>query len=332
VSSFESRKLAALADALRASGAPGYRNDAIAGAVWVTIAMAAFAGLGAFGKYASQAGLDPLQVIFFRNFFCLLFMLPLLYWRGLSLARSAQFGLYGVRVGLALISMTAWFSALALIPLAELTAVSYLAPLFATLFAVVWLGEVVRGRRWTALAIGFVGAMIILRPGSTAFGAGQFWALLSALTSGIIGPLLKQMTAEDDADKIVFISNLWLAPASLVPALFVWEWPAAALWPYLFAMGVCAVIGHVALMRGFASTDASLVFTFEFSRLPFAVAAGYLFFGEATDVWTWVGALVIFGAAGYIVQREAQLQMERGSVKARDVTDPLCLTPVKLRF
>jgi drug/metabolite transporter (DMT)-like permease len=332
VSSFESRKLAALVDSLRASGAPGYRNDPIAGAVWVTIAMAAFGGLGAFGKHACQEGLDPLQVIFFRNFFCLLLMLPLLYWRGPSLARSAQFGLYGVRVGLALVSMTAWFSALPLIPFADLTAVSFLAPLFATLFAVAWLGERVGGRRWIALAVGFVGAMIILRPGGTAFGTGQLWALLSALTSGIIGPLLKQMTAEDDADKIVFISNLWLAPASLIPALFVWQWPAAALWPYLFGMGVCAVVGHIALMRGFASTDASLVFTFEFSRLPFAVAAGYLFFGEATDIWTWIGALVIFGSAGYVIQREAHLQMQRGTVRPRDATDPLCLTPVRLRF
>ena len=332
MSSFESRKLAALAESLRASGAPGYRNHPVAGAVWVTVAMAAFGGLGAFGKYACQEGLDPLQVIFFRNFFCLLLMLPLLCWRGLSLARSAQFGLYGVRVGLALVSMTAWFSALALIPFAELTAVSFLAPLFATLFAVAWLGERVGGRRWTALAIGFLGAMIILRPSGTAFGTGQLWALISALTSGIIGPLLKQMTAEDDADKIVFISNLWLAPASLVPALFVWQWPAAALWPYLFGMGVCAVVGHIALMRGFASTDASLVFTFEFSRLPFAVAAGYLFFGEATDVWTWIGALVIFTSAGYVIQREAHLQSQRGTVKPRDAADPLCLTPVTLRF
>jgi drug/metabolite transporter (DMT)-like permease len=331
VSSFETRKFAALADALRASGAPGYRNDPIAGVVWVTIAMAAFAGLGSFGKHATQAGLDPLQVIFFRNFFCLLLMLPLLYWRGASLARSTQFRLYGVRVGLALVSMMAWFSALALIPFAELTAVNFLAPLFATLFAVVWLREDVRARRWTALAVGFIGAMVILRPGGTAFGTGQLLALVSALTSGIIGPLLKQMTAEDDPDKIVFISNLWLAPASLVPALFVWQWPAAALWPYLFGMGVCAVVGHIALMRGFASTDASLVFTFEFSRLPFAVAAGYMFFGEAIDLWTWVGALIIFGSAGYIMQREAHLQ-GCGTVKTRDVTDPLCLTPVRLRF
>jgi drug/metabolite transporter (DMT)-like permease len=327
----KNRNVSRLVHSLRTSGAPGNRNNPLAALAWVTLAMGCFAGLGAFGKYANEAGLDPLQVIFFRNISCLVLMLPLFYWRGATLVRSAQFGLYGVRVGLALVSMTAWFYALALIPLGELMAISFLAPLFATLFAVFWLGEVVRGRRWAALAIGFVGAMIILRPAGTGFGFGQLLAILSALTSGIIGPLLKQMTAKDDADKIVFISNLWLAPVSLVPALFVWQWPAPPLWPYLVGMGACAVTGHIALMRGFASTDASLVFTFEFSRLPFAVAAGYLFFGEATDLWTWVGALIIFGAAAYVTRREAKVRRQ-AAINTANATDPLCLTPVKLRF
>ena len=331
MSSFESRKLAALAARLRASGQAGKRNDPIVGVIWVTLAMATFAGLGTFGKYCIQAGLDPLQVIFFRNFFCLFLMLPLLHWRGPSLAVTTQVKLYGVRVGLAFVSMMTWFTALSLIPFAELTAMGFLAPLFATIFAVIWLGEVVRGRRWTALVIGFIGALIILRPGYGGFGLGQMLALFSALSAGIIGPLLKQMTAHDDPDKIVFITNLWATPASLIPALFVWEWPPLAVWPYIVAMGFCAVLGHVALLRGFASTEASLVFTFEFSRLPFAVAAGYLLFGEATDLWTWVGALIIFCSAAYVTRREAQLARDSG-VRIRDVSDPLSLTPVNLRF
>ncbi len=326
------QNFAGLGMRLRASGKAGKRNDPVAGAIWVTIAMATFAGLGTFGKFAMQAGIDPLQVIFFRNFFCLFLMLPLLHWRGPSLAFSTQFRLYGVRVGLAFISMMTWFSALSLIPLGELTAVGFLAPLFATMFAVFWLGEVVRARRWTALVIGFVGALIILRPGGVGFGLGQMLALFSALTAGIVGPLLKQMTAEDDPDKIVFITNLWATPISLIPALFVWQWPPLAVWPYLIGLGLCAVLGHVALLRGFASMDASLVFTFEFSRLPFAVAAGYLLLGETTDLWTWVGALIIFSSAAYITRREAQLAKERPGVRVRDVSDPLSLTPVRLRF
>ncbi len=330
MATFEHRTLSQFATSLKASGAAGRRNDPVLGLLWVTAAMLCFSGLGAFAKYAAKAGMDPLQIIFFRNAFCLLFLMPLLMMRGPSLAKSNQFGLYSVRVGLALISMMAWFYAVALMPFAELTAISFLGPLFGTLFAALFLGEVVRGRRWTALLFGFIGAMIILRPGGTAFGLGQGLALFSALTAGVVGPLLKQMTAVDDADKIVFISTLLMMPFSLIPALFVWQWPSAELWPYLAGLGLCAIIGHISLMRGFASTDASLVFTFEFSRLPFAVLVGYMAFAETIDAWTIVGALVIFCSAVYITRREAQLRVSKDIVRLRDVSDPLFLTPLRL--
>lgn len=317
MSSFESRKLWALAEAMRASGKAGSRNDPVAAVLWITFAMALFAGLGAFAKQLGQMGMAPFEIIFFRNLFCLLFMLPLLYWRGVSLVRTEQKGLYGFRTALSLFSMSIWFHAVTMIPLGELQAIGFTAPLFGTLFAILYLGEIVRGRRWLALACGFLGALIILRPGGASFGNGQLLALTAAITTGMIGPLIKQLTAKDDADKIVFITNLLMTPLSLVPALFVWEWPGAAMWPYLLGMGVCATIGHVALVRGLTSTDASLAFTFEFARLPFAVTIGYLFFAETIDVWTWVGALVIFASALYITRREAQLRRQ-GVGRTRD--------------
>lgn len=331
MASLESR-LTAFTTAFKASGAAGKRNEPVVAFVWVTIAMAAFAGLGTFAKLAMNAGVPALEVVFFRNLGCFVLLLPLLYWRGPSIARSRQMGLYGFRVGLAFLSMMLWFSALALIPLAELTAMSFLAPLFATLFAVVWLGETVRARRWTALAIGFLGALVILRPGVSPLGLGQLLALGTVLVNGVIGPLLKQMTAEDDADRIVFISNMLLTPLSLIPALFVWQWPPLAVLPWLIGMGVSAVVGHIALMRGFASTDASLVFTFEFSRLPFSVLVGLLVLGEPTDVWTWIGALIIFASAAYITRREATLAKAGTLVRARPCSDPLLVTPVALRY
>jgi drug/metabolite transporter (DMT)-like permease len=318
-----------LTDNLARSGAPGQASSPITGFIWVTLAMLAFSGLGAFAKAAISAGVPPLEVIFLRNLFCVALLSPLLLTRGTDLVRVSFPKLYGVRILLAFVSMTAWFLAIAMIPFTELTAVGFLAPLFATLFAVLYLGEIVRARRWTALAVGFIGAMIILRPGSMGFGWGQVLAVVAALTSGIIGPLLKQLSKHDDADKIVFCSNLGLVPLSLIPALFVWQWPTAEAWPVLIAMGVCAVLGHISLMRGFASTDASLVSTFEFSRLPFAALVGWFAFGEHPDVWTIVGALTIFASAAYITRREAQVAAQRsGRIRSRTCTDPLGLTPV----
>jgi drug/metabolite transporter (DMT)-like permease len=276
--------------------------------------MALLALLAAFSRAAMNAGLHPFEVVFLRNVFACIILLPLLAWRGRSLLQSAQFPLYGWRAAISLFSMQAWFYALSLIPLGEVTAISFLAPLFGTIGAVFLLGERVRLRRWTAVIVGFLGAMIILRPGAIPLGAGQICAVLSAMTMGVTAILIKQLTARDDPDKIVLLTNLLLAPLSLVPALFVWRWPSPDALVPLVGMGVCAVLGHVTLVRGYAATDASLAMTFEFSRLPFAVGIAYVAFKETIDLWTWAGALVIFGSAVYITHREAQL-VPRGSAQ-----------------
>jgi drug/metabolite transporter (DMT)-like permease len=304
---------------LKLVGSPAAATDSdpIAGAIWITVSMALFAGLAVFSRMAMNAGLHPFEVVFLRNAFACLLLLPLLAYRGLALARSKHLSLYGVRVVVSLISMQAWFFALFLIPIGEVTAISYLAPLFGTLGAVLLLGEVVRIRRWTALGVGFLGAMIILRPTGASLGTGQLCALLSAMSAGLTVVLVKQLTARDDPDKIVFLTNLMLLPLSLVPALFVWRWPTAEVLPALIGMGVCAVLGHVSVVRGYAATDASLGMTFEFSKLPFAAGIAYLAFGEAIDLWTWVGALVIFASALYITRREALLRAQRSLPAAK---------------
>jgi drug/metabolite transporter (DMT)-like permease len=218
--------------------------------------------------------------------------------------------------------MMAFFHALALLPIGEVTAISFLSPLFGTLFAILLLGEHVGTRRWAALAVGFLGAMIILRPVGSAFGWGQIAALFSAMALGVIGPLVKQLTTHDDADRIVFITNLIMTPLSLIPALFVWQWPPPELWPQLALMGLFAVLGHMALVRGYAISDASLVMTFKFTRLPFAVLVGYLAFGELIDGWVWLGAIIIFAAAAVVTRREAQLARGGG------FTQPETMTPL----
>ena len=206
-------------------------------------------------------------------------------------------------------------------PIGEVTAISFLAPLFGTLGAIFLLGETVRLRRWTALGVGFLGAMVILRPTGAALGAGQMLAVLSAMFTGLTAVLVKQLTAHDDPDKIVFLTNMMLLPLSLVPALFVWTWPTAA--------GAAGTDRHGRVRgarahragAGYTAIDASLALTFEFSKLPFTVAIAYLAFAETIDVWTWVGALVIFASAVYITRREAQLR--RAVARSRRGPPPL---------
>jgi drug/metabolite transporter (DMT)-like permease len=299
--------LRSIATALKTSGNPGSRNHPVAAMLLVTTSMALLVGIAAAARSAALAGVDPLQIMFFRNFFCVVLMLPLLYRRGWSLVQTSQPRLYGFRVAVSFFAMLTYFEALARLPMGEVTAIGFLAPLFGALFAIFLLGEHVGLQRWAALLAGFAGAMIMLRPGGTAFGSGQVFALGWAMAMGLVGPLVKQLTAADDADRIVFITNLVSVPISLIPALFVWSWPPLSVLPQLILLGVFAVLGHLTLVRGLAISDASLAMTFDFSRLPFSVAVGYFVFGELIDVWTWVGAIVIFAAAALVTHREAKL-------------------------
>jgi drug/metabolite transporter (DMT)-like permease len=285
-------------------------TDPVKAFIWVTLAMVLFAVLAAASRLLIEKGYDPLQVVFLRNLAALVLMLPLLLWRGLALIRSNAINLYGVRVIISLVSMTSWFYALSLIPLGEITAIGFLSPLFGTLSAILFLGEKVRLRRWTALIVGFIGAMIILRPGAGSLGLGQACALVSAISGGLIAALLKQLANRDDPAKIVFITTAMMVPLSLIPALVVWRPVGLDALPLLSLVAVVGVAGHVALMQAFRVADASLIMTFEFSRLPVVVGLGFWLFGELIDVWTWIGAAIIVASAAYITHREAKVRRE----------------------
>jgi drug/metabolite transporter (DMT)-like permease len=286
------------------------RHDPVAGIVWVTVAMALFAALAAGSRKAIEMGYHPLEVVFLRNLTALALLLPLILRRGAALFHSRAMSLYGVRVAISLVSMSSWFCALALIPLGEITAIGFLSPIFGTLGAILLLGEKVRLRRWTAIMVGFAGAIVMLRPGLAPFSLGQLLALISALSGGLIAVLLKRLSTADDPEKIVFLTTLMMTPMSLVPALFVWTWPTLNLVPVLLVIGITGVLGHIALMRAFRVIDASLVLTFEFSRLPFVVGIGWVMFGELIDTMTWVGAAIVMGSAAYIAHREARVRRE----------------------
>lgn len=288
---------------------PSRRNDPVAAFLWCTAAVVAFTALATFAKSLIESGIPAFEVVFFRNLFATLIFSPLLLSRGVELVETTRPGLYGWRCTVMLCAMLLWFSALALVPMAELTAISYLAPLFGTLGAALFLGEVLRARRVTALLIGFIGAMIILRPTGSAMGLGQLLAVLAAMSAAVAGILIKQLTTgTDDPAKIVFLTHLIMVPLSLGPALWVWSWPGIESVPFMIGMGIAATLGHLCLTRAYASADASLVMTFEFTKLPIAAFIGFAVFGERIDGWTWVGAAIVFASALYVTHREAKLR------------------------
>ena len=261
----------------------------------------------------ASATLHTFEIAFFRNFFGLIAALPLLWRHGPDLLRTTQLPRYVFRCMIGIVSMMCGFWAIGHLPLAQAVALSYSTPIFVTIAAVLFLHEQVRARRWAAVALGFVGVMIIVRPGSDGFTAGSLVALAAAVLSGIVAIQIKQLSKVEPADRIVLYTTLLWVPMSLLPALTVWTWPQGIVWVWVIAAGFLGTGGHMLWTRALKLGDVSALTPITFMQLPIVAFAGWLLFREPLDRWTALGAGVIFVANAYIAHRESQLARRNAS-------------------
>lgn len=252
--------------------------------------------------------LSPLEIAFFRNLFAFLFLLPWAWRVGVVTSlRTAHRGRHVIRALVGLLAMLTWFTAVAMLPMAQAVALNFTAPLFATIGAALFLGETVRARRWSATVIGFLGTLVILRPGLTETSALTLLPILAAGLMACATLIVKSLSRYDHPNTIVLYMNLILTPVSLVPALFVWRWPAPGTFALLVALGLLAAVSHMLLTRSYVKADASAVQPFDYARLPFVALLGYLVFGEVPSPWILPGGALIVGSAIYITHREAKV-------------------------
>ena len=284
-------------------------------AVLLMVASAVFFGFMSITiRYASHQ-LHPFEVAFFRNVFGLLFALPLLFRGGLVLLKTDKKRYYLLRCGIGMVSMLCGFWAIANLPLAQAVSLSYSTPLFVTIAAVLVLGEVVRARRWTAVVIGFLGVLIIVRPWGHAFSPALLVPLAAAALSASVAISIKFLSRTEHPDSIVIITALIWAPLSLFPALPYWEWPTAESWAWVALTGFCGTAGHMLWTRAFKLGEASALTPISFVQLPIVALLGWLLFAESVDRYTLIGSAIIFAANIYIAHREAQL---RRAQRAKD--------------
>jgi len=270
------------------------------------LASTAFFGLMAVVIRLASATLPTFEIAFFRNLFGLLALLPILLHGGATL-RTQQLPRYLLRSVIGIGSMLAGFWAIGHLPLSQAISLSYSTPLFVTIAAVVWLGEQVRWRRWAAVIIGFIGVLVIVRPGSSSFTAGSLVAVAAALLSAVVAIQIKQLSRVDPADTIVFYTYLFWVPLSLIPALFVWQWPHGITWLWLACIGLAGTGGQLLWTRALRLGDVSALTPISFMQLPIVAVAGYLLFDESISRWTLLGAAIIFAANAYIAHREVTL-------------------------
>jgi drug/metabolite transporter (DMT)-like permease len=301
--------------------ARGGSNHVLIAAGLTIFAGLCFAGLSAQVKFLSS-DLHGFVITFWRNFWGLFFMLPWLFRQGLGELSWPRIRMFTLRSTLSLVSMLFGFTSLSYLTLASATALSFTAPLFATILAALVLGETVRRRRWTATLVGFIGVLIVLRPGVSGLGFGEFLALTGAFLTALVIIVVKQMSRTEPSNAIVAYMVLLLTPMSLACALPFWSWPQAGDWPFVIGMGLAGTIGHVCWTRAISLCDASVVVPFDYVRLIFTIVIGILVFAEQPDMFTLIGSGIIVLAGIYIARREAMLNQRAAREAVAASGDP----------
>ena len=281
-------------------------NVSFKAAVCMTIAMAFFATMGIFIRLSSET-LHTLEIVFFRNALALVFFFPFIAKNGLAVLNSKKKKLYGVRALINVTGMAAGFAALTMIPLAEATALSFTAPLFATFAAAIIFGEIIRIRRIIALMLGFLGMLFILQPGVNEISTGSILAIINAVTIAITVLIVKKLTSTERPEIIVLYMALFQTPIALIPAMFFWKWPDLMTWVWLISLATAGTLGHLFYTKAIQLAEVSQMQPIEFIRLPLVAALAFFLFGEIPTFWTWVGGAIIFSATAYVTHREAKL-------------------------
>ncbi len=261
-------------------------------------------------------GQHPFEMAFFRNLFGFIVLGPFFLRYGLAVLRTERLGLHAVRGTVHVGSMLLFFTAVNIAPLATVASMTFTAPLFVTIGAVLLLGEKIRYRRIGALVIGFAGVMIVLRPGAGEIEVGALMALGSACIWASALLLIKVLSRTESSVTLTAYMALFLTPLSAIPAAFVWQWPTLEELGWLALMGCVGTLGHLCLAQAFREADATTVLPFDFLRLIWASLLGYFMFGQVPEVLVYIGGAVIFLSTIYLAYREAVVS--RRDRKAED--------------
>ena len=238
--------------------------------------------------------LDVFQILEMRSVIGLFMLYPLIHLAGgfarLKTARPwQQVGRNIAHYG----AQFAWFKALTLIPLAQVISIEFTMPIWTAILAVAFLGERMGLWKNLAVALGIVGVVIIVRPGTTEIVPGQIIALAAAVGFAISVTMVKSLTRTDSVLTIVFWMLLIQSIIGLVPALEVWRWPSAYVWAWIIVIAFCGTFSHYCLTRAMQHADATVVVPMDFLRVPLAALAGWLLYGESVDTLTILGAALI---------------------------------------
>lgn len=245
------------------------------------------------------------QFVFLRSTFGLLFFLMTArFYGGLGTLKTSRWQWHLLRTMLATGAMFGFFFGLARMPLVDALTIAFTAPLFVTGLSVPFLGEHVGWRRWLAVIAGFIGVLIVLRPGEGMFTPGAIGVIIAAICYAGLAITARKLAATESSFSLavyVVVGPL-LASSTLVYGSF--ESPTASAWFLFVLAGLCSALAWVGIVGGYRRAPPAMLAPFEYTAIVGAAAAGYLIWGEVPDIWVITGGLIIIGSGLVIVYRE----------------------------
>ncbi len=288
----------------------------MAAILYMVVAYLLFTLLDSTGKYVVLAGVAPMFAAWVRFTGHVVLVAGLFRsWRDPSRFRARSLTAHVARGAFLAGSTIFNFLALRYLQLAETTSIYFFGPMVITALAGPMLGEWAGWRRWLAILIGFVGVLVITRPGVGVFGIGHVLALCAMLSNSIYVIMTRRMSATETAESLIFYSAL--APMVLLtPTLFLDEWPPLDpfLWTVLLLLGLWGGLGHWCLIQAYSRATTTALAPYPYLQMVWMILAGWLIFDQLPDGWTLIGAAIIVASGFYIVHREHRLRVRNRAI------------------
>lgn len=260
--------------------------------------------MGAGVKLLSD-DLHPIIICFYRCLMGLIIITPFVARNNFRALQTDNMRLQIFRALINIISMICWFSAIGMMHFEKATALGFTTPLFTTVLAVLILGEVIRFHRTAALLLGFIGILIIIRPGYVPFEFGTILMLIASFSFSFVLIFVKKLSATDSSLTIIFYHLLYMTPVFFILSLFYWQTITLDQIIIFSLMGASGLLSHWCLAQAFKMSDTTFIMPLQFTKLIWASLIGLFIFAEQPDIWTWIGGIIIFISVVYITYREA---------------------------
>lgn len=280
------------------------------GILWMLVALALFISMDTCAKVLGQT-YNPLQVVWGRYFFHVVILALFLGRRLPATVRTKRPGLQLARSLMLFTTTFCFFTGLQWLQLAETSAVMFVSPLIVTALSVPILKEPVGPRRWAGVVVGFVGALVIIRPGTDVMQVAAVWPLAAASIYACYQITTRYVGATEPVLTSLVYSALVGAITSSLLVPFVWQMPDARGWVLMATTGLLGGISHFSMIKALSYAPAAVVSPFSYTSLMWATLLGYMVFGDLPDMWTLVGAAIIAGSGLYIFHREQRAKAAR---------------------